>query len=67
MSAQKFVVTEHWSSCQFVREYPHAVKQEDANLFLAVKEYRPRHDAHISEDAVTIIASPGNGFPKVQN
>ena len=67
MSAGRFVVTEHWSPCQFVREYPHAVKKEDANLSLAVKEYRPNNDAELSENAVTIIASPGNGFPKVQN
>jgi hypothetical protein len=67
MSAEKFVVTEHWSPAQLIREYPHGVKQDDADLFLAVKEYRPRSSTTPSENAVTIIASHGNGFPKVWN
>ncbi|KAF2675975.1 alpha/beta-hydrolase [Lentithecium fluviatile CBS 122367] len=64
MSSEHFVVTQHWSPCQFIREYPHAVKSDDAELFLAVKEYRPRDDSGLNDDAVTIIAGHGNGFPK---
>ena len=65
MSSSNFIVTEHWSPCSYVRGYPHSVKSDDAVLQLAVKEYRPRNDAAVDDDAITIIASHGVGFPKV--
>lgn len=65
MSSSNFVITEHWSPCQFIREFPHGVKTDDAVLQLAVKEYKPRDTSKINEDSITIIASHGNGFPKV--
>ncbi|KAF2798162.1 putative toxin biosynthesis protein [Melanomma pulvis-pyrius CBS 109.77] len=64
MSSPNFVVTEHWSPCQLIREFPHGVKRDDAALQLAVKEYRPRHNQELDDDSITIIASHGNGFPK---
>jgi hypothetical protein len=66
MSSEDFIVTEHWSPCQLIREYPHGFKSDDAELSIAVKEYRPRNSEQLSENAVTIIASPANGFPKVR-
>ncbi|OAG04142.1 uncharacterized protein CC84DRAFT_1261131 [Paraphaeosphaeria sporulosa] len=64
MSTEKFVVTEQWSPTQLIREYPHALTRNDADLFLAVRESRSRNSTAPSENAVTIIASYGNGFPK---
>ncbi|PSN68712.1 alpha/beta-hydrolase [Corynespora cassiicola Philippines] len=64
MSSQHFFVTEHTSPCQHIREYPHGVLRENETLELAVKEYRPRNGPSEDEDAVTIIAGHGNGFPK---
>lgn len=66
MSSANFTITEHLSPCQYIREFPHGVKSDDAVLQLAVKEYRPRRVLGPSEDAVTIIASHGNGFAKVR-
>lgn len=64
MFATKYTVTEHTSPCSFVRQFPHSAKSEDAVLQLAVKEYRPQTSDASHEDAVTIIAAHGNGFPK---
>lgn len=65
MSLAKFIVTEHWSPCQLIREYPHGAKSDDAKLFLAVKQYRPRRTLNKEAGGVTLIATHGNGFPKV--
>ncbi|KAF2107831.1 Alpha/beta hydrolase family-domain-containing protein [Lophiotrema nucula] len=59
-----FTVIEHTSPCQYVREYWHGARSDDATLHLAVKEYRPKEPVAESEDAITIISSHGNGFPK---
>lgn len=66
MSSSNFIITEHWSPCQLIREYPHAVKRDDAELFLSVKEYRPCSNADPDDGSITVIASHGNGFPKVR-
>ena len=65
MSSSNFIITERWSPCQLIRGFPHSVKKEDVVLQLAVKEYRPRDVSKINDDSITIIASHGNGFPKV--
>jgi hypothetical protein len=41
------------------------VKDEDAALRLAVKEYQPRSAPNSTSESVTIIGLHGNGFPKV--
>ncbi len=64
MPTSVFTVTEHVIPCQYIREYPHAVKSEHAQLRLAVKEYRPLENVTPVPDSVTIIAAHANGFPK---
>ena len=73
MSSSLFRVTEYICSGQHIREYPRATKrrQEDV-LRIAVKQYTPLNavesDSDVAEsdlNAVTIIAAPANGFPKV--
>lgn len=64
MSASVFSVTEHVLPCQYIREYPHAVKSEHARLRLAVKQYRPLDNLAAAPGSVTIIAAHANGFPK---
>ncbi|KAL8829817.1 MAG: hypothetical protein Q9191_001796 [Dirinaria sp. TL-2023a] len=64
MTTLHFSFTEHILPCQYIREYPGAVKTDDAPLKLAIKEYRPLDSVNIATDAVTIIATHGNGFPK---
>jgi hypothetical protein len=65
MATEHFTVTEHTSPCSYIRQYPHGVKRDDAALQLAVKEYRPLNTSHSKGEAVTIIATHGNGFVKV--
>lgn len=64
MSSPSFRVTEHVIPCQYIREYPHAIKSADTALQLAIKEYRPVDDLAPSADAVTVIAAHANGFAK---
>lgn len=64
MTTLHFSFTEHILPCQYIREYPNAVKTDDAPLRLAIKEYRPLNIINAATDAVTIIAAHGNGFPK---
>jgi alpha-beta hydrolase superfamily lysophospholipase len=65
MSSTYFDVVEHISPSQYIRQHPWGAKSDDAKLRLAVKEYRTRDSTtNDDEDAVTIIASHGNGFPK---
>ena len=65
MSTTYFSSTEHTIPCQYIREYPNAVKSDDVALKLVVKEYRPLDPAtENAPNAVTIIAAHGNGFPK---
>lgn len=61
-----FQITEHVIPCQHIREYPHAVKSENAILQLAIKEYRPLNNLDASPGSVTIIGTHANGFPKVR-
>ncbi|KAF2031292.1 alpha/beta-hydrolase [Setomelanomma holmii] len=64
MSSSNFIVTEHTSPRPYIRQYPHAVKRDEAVLQLAVKEYRPRTANATNPEDVTIIAAHANGFPK---
>ncbi|KAG8529643.1 uncharacterized protein KY384_005124 [Bacidia gigantensis] len=64
MSQNTFQVLEHVIPCQYVREYPNAIKYKNAQLRLAIKEYKPLGIAKFSPNAVTIIAAHANGFPK---
>ena len=65
MSTSLFEITEHVIPCQHIREYPHALKSEQGILQLAIKEYRPLKNLNPSDDSITIIATHGNGIPKV--
>jgi hypothetical protein len=65
MSTLNFTVTEHISSCSYIRQFNHGAKHDDAVLRLAIKEYRPRTPLKSTQEPVTIIAAHGNGFPKV--
>ncbi|KIW18741.1 hypothetical protein PV08_03030 [Exophiala spinifera] len=60
-----FRTVEHKVPCQYIREYPQALanEQEDT-LHLAVKQYIPLDNPHPRPGDVTIIAAPGNAFPK---
>jgi hypothetical protein len=64
MSLTYFSITEHAIPCQHIREYPDAVKDPQAVLQLAIKEYRPLNNPNPEPGDVTIIASHANGFPK---
>lgn len=64
MHTSQFAVTEHIIPCQYIREYPHAIKSEHASPRPAVKEYQPLEKIDASAPGVTIIAAHGNGFPK---
>jgi hypothetical protein len=49
------------------REYPHAVLDEQKDLFVSVKQYIPRYGkslASSSIDPITILAAGGLGFIK---
>ena len=64
MSTTKFSVTEHILPCQYIREYPRAVRSDHASLQLAIKEYRPLNTSETLPGSVTIIAAHANGFPR---
>lgn len=66
MSTSIFQITEHVIPCQYIREYPDAIKSERRLLQLAIKEYRPLDNLDPSPGDVTIIAAHGNGLPKVR-
>ncbi|KAF1998765.1 alpha/beta-hydrolase [Amniculicola lignicola CBS 123094] len=63
MSEPGFEIFEHTLPGQHIRGYPHGATSDDAVLHVAIKEYRNRHMER-EEDAVTIIAAHGVGFPK---
>jgi hypothetical protein len=70
-----FTIIPHTITASHLRDYPHAIANEDEDLFLEVKQYIPdrqisftagsgRGDKTINDDAVTIIAAGGIGFIK---
>ena len=67
MAPSSFQTIEHTVLCQHVREYPHDARPGcESMLKLAVKQYKPLQRLEPSIDAVTVIATHGNGFPKVR-
>lgn len=67
MSSQFFNVKEHILPCSYIREYPEATldSQEDT-LKLHIKQYIPLDRNALRPNAVTIIGTHANGFPKVR-
>ena len=63
MFTSVFSVIEHVLPCQYIREYPNAIKSKHDHLRLAVKEYRPLDNVAVP-GSLTIIAAHANGFPK---
>jgi hypothetical protein len=70
-----FTVIPHTITASHLRDYPHAIANEDEDLFLEVKQYIPgrqisfasgsgKGNKAIKDDAVTIIAAGGIGFIK---
>lgn len=70
-----FTVIPHSIPASYLRDYPCAIADEDADLFLEVKQYIPDHqicstsgrgteENAVKGDAVTIIAAGGVGFIK---
>lgn len=68
-------VVSHTVPASHLRDYPHAIANEDEDLFLEVKQYIPdqqicftagsgSEDRVTTDDAVTIIAAGGTGFIK---
>ena len=67
MSNTLFHVQRHVVPTQHVREYVRATAEgPDAPLNLVLKQYTPLSNRSPTEGDVTIIAAPGNGFPKVR-
>ena len=66
MATSAFQIIDHTTLCQHVREYPSGVKPGCESVKLAVKQYKPLEPLEPSADAVTIIATHANGFPKVR-
>ena len=68
MPLKYFDVSEYTVPAQYIREYPGATRLgKDDGLQLAVKRYTPRTCVEASCGAMTILASGGNGFPKVRS
>lgn len=67
MSTTLFSVQEHVLPTQHVREYHRAtVEGPDTAVYLVLKHYTPLKNLSPKVGDVTIIAAPGNGFPKVR-
>jgi hypothetical protein len=61
-----FRVIEHIVPCQYIREYPGANTNGQADgLRLAVKQYIPVDNLSPQAGDVTILAAHANGFTKV--
>lgn len=69
MSETIFKVTEHTVPASHIREYPGSTSgSQEAVLNLHVKQYTPLDQIHsTSDDAITLIAAHGVGFPKVRH
>ena len=60
-----FHVIEHIVPCQHIRDYPHAVlDDQETVLNLHVKQYIPVDNPDPQPGDVTIIGAHANGFPK---
>ena len=68
MSPALFRINEHVVPAQHIREYPRgSARSQNEELFLKVKQYTPKVQTGSLEDAVTIVATHANGFPKVSS
>ena len=65
MSSGIFKIQTHKVPCQYIREYPRAIVDQEGDLYLHVKQYTPQDDFHSRPNAITIIGAHANGFPKV--
>ena len=66
MSTTLFRVQEHILPAQHVREYVRATADgPDTAVHLVLKQYTPLGNLTPTTGDVTIIAAPGNSFPKV--
>ena len=66
MSTSFFSVREHILPCAYIREYPGALANDQADtLHLHIKQYTPLDGSNKRPGAVTIIAAHANAFPKV--
>jgi len=65
MASSVFSIHKHTIPCQHIRQYPDAVKDDEACLHLSVKEYRPLNNPNAEPGSITIIATHAIGFPKV--
>lgn len=67
MSSNIFLVQTHVVPCQHIREYPAATSEDqEATLWLHVKQYTPQDESNLQPGAITIIGAHANGFPKVR-
>ncbi|KAI4211324.1 MAG: hypothetical protein LQ351_005879 [Letrouitia transgressa] len=64
MSSGRFRVTEHTLQCQHIREYPYGVRDDQADIALAVKQYQPLDNLEPRDGDVTIIGAHANGLTK---
>lgn len=62
-----FKVIEHVIPATHVREYPHAVLDDNCSLSLSVKQYIPKNYQTPTAGDVTFIVSPGIGLVKVSS
>lgn len=60
-------MTEHTIPCQHIREYPYGVRDDQADIALAVKQYQPLDNLEARDGDVTIIGAHANGLTKVRN
>ena len=66
MSSALFSVVEHDAPSQYVREFPHSARSDDAPLRLVIKQYVPRDQVEpLPAGAVTILTAHAIGVPKV--
>ncbi|KAL9612196.1 MAG: hypothetical protein Q9167_003184 [Letrouitia subvulpina] len=66
MSSDRFRVTEHTVPCQHIREYPHGVRDDQADIVLAVKQYQPLDNLEPRDGDVTIVGAHANGLTKIR-
>jgi hypothetical protein len=68
LTTKHFDIFEHRVPCQHIRHYPRATSHSETDeLFLAVKQYKPRVDVPKhgqSGTGMTIVGCHANGFPK---
>jgi hypothetical protein len=67
VDSSPFIVTEHAIPCSYTNEYPRATLTErDDVLHTFIKQYTPRDHLSPKQGDLTIIATHGNGLPKVR-